>query len=643
MKSWKLRTQLGLGFAVVLLLTCIVGGSGLLSLTNVVRTVSLSRQISAGQEQFAGVREQYYIYLLNSHNTGRDAQALARDKVFSALEVLIRDADAHLQSNISQTTKDALAQLKLQYESYRQAFTLQNEDETKKASLIAPTLQLFEGYEDLIKTGSFKYEDMVLNYKLYSSNIRSYFERASETSKKATLASGKKFEESIQEWYKIIENSTSLKEVHGKILERFQKVQPQTLEYFRLVENQLERGKQMQTIDAQANAISLKLMEESAQQVEKVNGVSRTFISIALFVAIAMGLFFAWLTTHSITGPIHDVTAGLRDVAEGEGDLTKRLNITYKNEVGELASWFNVFIDKMDLVIKEIAANGGKLGNSAHQLLTISTAMSEGAENVSARSATVADAANRMSTSMATVAGASSEASENINLVAAAADEMTASVSEIASNSETARNITEMAVTKTTSASERVNHLGNAATAISKVTEIITEISAQTNLLALNATIEAARAGEAGKGFAVVANEIKALASQTTQATQDIKSKIGDIQNSTQLTIKEIAEIAEVIHKVNSTVALIFTAVQEQSATAKEIAANISQASAGIQGVNENVGQSSMTATDIAHEINQVSEDAAQMLGSCSHVKDSSDSLNALAEGLNRIVGRFKY
>lgn len=643
MKSWKLRTQLGLGFAVVLLLTCIVGGSGLLSLTNVVHTMSLSRQISAGQEQFAGVREQYYIYLLNSHNAGRDAQALARDKVFSSLEVLIRDADVHLQSNISQTAKDALAQLKLQYESYRQAFTLLNEDETKMAALIAPTLQLFEGYEDLIKDGSFKFEDMMLNYKLYSSNIRSYFERASEISKKATLASGKKLEESIQEWYKVIENSTSLKEVHGKILARFQKIQPQMLEYFRLAESQLERRKQMQAIDTQANAISVKLMEESAQQVEKVNGVSRTFISIALFVAIAMGLFFAWLTTHSITGPIRDVTAGLRDVAEGEGDLTKRLNITYKNEVGELASWFNVFIDKMDLVIKEIAGNGGKLGNSAHQLLAISATMSAGAENVAARSTTVADAANRMSNSMSTVAEASSEASENIHLVAAAADEMTASVSEIAVNSENARNITEMAVTKTASASERVNHLGSAATAISKVTEIITEISAQTNLLALNATIEAARAGEAGKGFAVVANEIKALASQTTQATQDIKSKIGDIQDSTQLTIKEISEIAEVIHKVNSTVALIFTAVQEQSATAKEIAANIAQASVGIQGVNENVGQSSMAATDIAHEINQVSDDAAQMLGSCARVKDSSDSLNALAEGLNRTVGRFKY
>jgi methyl-accepting chemotaxis protein len=643
MKSWKLRTQLGLGFAVVLLLTCIVGGSGLLSLANVIRTMAMSRQISAGQAKFAQVREQYYVFFLNSHNAGREAQTQAKDKAFTTLDRLIQDTEVSLKTTIAQATKYSFSQLKMQYESYRQAFNLLSEDEAKKAALIGPTLKLFEGYEDLIKTGSFKTEDMVVGYKLYSSSIQSYFERSNDVGKKSILTAGKKFEDGIQEWFILIENSTSLKEVHGKIHDRFQNIQRQTLDFFLLVDNQLGLIKQMQTIDAEVNTLSLNLMENSGQQIEKVNGISRTIITLAIVVAIAMGLFFAWLTTHSITGPIRDVTAGLRDVAEGEGDLTKRLNFNYKNEVGELASWFNVFIDKIDLMIKEIADNSGKLGNSADQLLTISTTMSEDAVNVSSRSTTVAVAANRMSNSMTTVAEASSEASENINLVATAAEEMTASVAQIAASSENARGITELAVAKAASASERVNHLGAAATAISKVTEVITEISAQTNLLALNATIEAARAGEAGKGFAVVANEIKALASQTTLATQDIKDKIGDIQNSTKHTIKEIGEITEVINKVNNTVALIFTAVEEQSATTREIAANIAQASTGIQDVNDNVGQSSVAATDIAHEINQVSNDASQMLENCSQVKGSSDALNALAKGLNRIVGRFKY
>ncbi len=643
MKSWKLRSQLSLGFSVVLLLTCIVGGSGLLSLTNVIHTMTMFRQTSAGQVHFAQVREQYYIFLLNSHNAGRDAQSHARDRAFATLDQLVQDIDTRLKSNIVQETRDSLSQLKVQYEAYRQAFQLLNDDEVKKAALIAPTLQLLEGYEDLIKTGVFKTEDMMFSCKLYSSNIGSYFERANELGKKATIGAGKKFQENIQEWYQLIENSQSLKEVHTSIHDRFQKIQGQMQDYFLIIDNQLELIGKMQTIDGEVNAISQKLLEGSSQQVEKVNGISRTVISLAIFVAIAMGLFFAWLTTRSITGPIREVTAGLRDVAEGEGDLTKRLNFAYKNEVGELASWFNVFIDKMDFMIKEIADNSGKLGNSADQLLEISASISDSTGNVSSRSTTVADAANRMSSSMATVARASSEASENINLVAAAAEEMTTSVSQIAASSESARAITELAVTKAASASLRVNQLGNAAAAISKVTEVISEISAQTNLLALNATIEAARAGEAGKGFAVVANEIKALAGQTTLATQDIKIKIADIQDSTSHTIKEISEITEVIDQVNDTVALIFTAVEEQAATTKEIASNIAQASTAVQNVDDNVGQSSVAATDIAHEITQVSNDASLMMGSCTQVKDCSDMLNALAKSLNRIVGRFKY
>ncbi len=643
MKSWKLRTQLALGFAVVLIFTCIVGGAGLLSLTDVVNTMTAFRRTSSAQAQFAQVREHYYVYLLNSHQAGRQAQAEARNKALAALDALAQGFDKELLDNTDAAARDALANLKAQYEEYRQAFQLLHEDEAKKTSLIDPTHKLFDGYEELIKTGSFRVDDLVFGAKVYNSSIQTYFERATESGKNTTIANAKKFQDSLEEWRKLVENSESLKEVYGKINERFQNIQSNLQEYYTRVDHQLGLIGKMQAIDTEVNAISLEMMDSSRQQLEKVSGVSRTVIAAALLLAIAMGLAFAWLTTRSITGPIRDVTAGLRDVAEGEGDLTKRLSIGYANEVGELASWFNVFIDKMDAMIREIADNSSRLDHSADQLLTISTTMSAGAENVSSGSTAVADAAGRMSTSMATVAEASSEASENINLVAAAAEEMTTSVSQIAASSENARGITELAVAKAASASTRVNQLGQAATAISKVTEVITEISAQTNLLALNATIEAARAGEAGKGFAVVANEIKTLASQTTQATQDIKVKIADIQNSTEHTVKEIGEITEVIDKVNSTVALIFTAVEEQAATTREIAANIAQASSGIQDVHDNITQSSTAATDISHDINRVSSDATQMLGSCVQVGDSSKTLNVLAKDLGRIINRFKY
>lgn len=643
MRSWKLRTQLSLGFAVVLLLTCVVGGAGLLSLKNVINTMSVSRQINADQALFSQAREQFYLYLLNSHSAGRAAQTEARDKGLAVLDKLAKELENRGDGSLASTDKELFNTLRQQYAAYRQAFAALDQGERQKETLSDPAKQLLGGFEELIKSGSFRIDDLLLNSKLYSSAILAYFERPDEAGKKAILDGEKKFFAALTDWHQVIENSKSLKEVHDSILERTKKLQQQCGEYFRLADDQRRLIAEMRSIDSELSTLSNRLMEESAQRIDKVNTVSGGIIQAAMAIAIAMGLLFAWLTTHSITGPIREVTAGLRDVAEGEGDLTKRLQLDAKNEVGELAAWFNVFIDKINLMIKEIADHAHRLGQSADQLLTISTAMSDNAVTVSATSSGVAKAAAQMSSGMSSVAAGSTEAARNIGLVADAAEAMTEAVSRIASGSEKARGITESAVAKAVSATSRVNHLGTAASAISKVTEVITEISAQTNLLALNATIEAARAGEAGKGFAVVANEIKALASQTTQATTDIKEKIADIQHSTEDTVKEIGEITEVIGKVNDTVSEIVLDMETQAETTREIAANISHASSGVRDVNENMNQSSATAGEISREITTVSEQTSLMMKSCAQVKSSSDTLDALAKGLNGIVARFKY
>jgi methyl-accepting chemotaxis protein len=638
MRSWKLRTQLSLGFALVLLLTVIVGGAGLLSLRNVIDSMAISRQINNDQARFSEAREQFYLFLLNSHGAGRGAQKEARDKGLAILEQLEKELEG--RDGAEGASFDKVRQ---QYSIYRQSFAALDGSEQKKEDLVSPVKQYFSGFEELITSGSFRIDDLLLNYKLYSSAVLAYFERADDAGKEAIAASEKKFVAALAEWYQVVENSKSLKEVHITISERFKKVQDLSADYFRLTGEQRKLIADMRTIESELGTLSNQLMEESARHIDKVNSVSGGIILAAVIVAIVMGLLFAWLTTHSITGPIRKVTDGLRDVAEGEGDLTKRLQLDSGNEVGELAAWFNLFIDKMNLMIKEIADHAVHLGKSADQLQTISTTMSQNAVTASSTSAGVAEAAAQMSAGMASLAQGATEAARNIRLVADAAEGMTEAVSRIASGSERARNITESAVAKATSATSRVSHLGAAATAISKVTEVITEISAQTNLLALNATIEAARAGEAGKGFAVVANEIKALASQTTQATADIKEKIADIQRSTEDTVKEIGEITEVIGKVNDTVSEIVRDMETQAGTTREIAANISHASSGVRDVNNSVNQSSSTAGEISSEIATVSKQTSDIMQSSAQVKSSSDTLDALAKGLNRIVARFRY
>ncbi len=312
------------------------------------------------------------------------------------------------------------------------------------------------------------------------------------------------------------------------------------------------------------------------------------------------------------------------------------------NEIDKIAAWINTFVTSTAKIIKDITKDSESLSHSSSELLTLSIEMSQGSENMSGKSNTVAAASEEMSSNMNSLAAAMEEAATNISIVATAAEQMTATINEIAQNSEKAQNITDEAVSDSQSTSVKVNELGKAAQDIGKVTETISEISDQTNLLALNATIEAARAGEAGKGFAVVANEIKELARQSAEATQEIKGKIDGIQNSTSGTVTEIEQITSVINSVNEIVSTIATAVEEQSVTTKEIAENVAQASQGISEVNENVAQSSTVSAEIAGDIAEVNQSANEMSTGSNQVNMSADELSKMAAQLSKMVGKFR-
>jgi methyl-accepting chemotaxis protein len=361
-----------------------------------------------------------------------------------------------------------------------------------------------------------------------------------------------------------------------------------------------------------------------------------------IIILIVLGTGVITYISRKITVPIKHTVEMLKDIAQGEGDLTKRLKVETKDEVGEMAEWFNKFIDAVQKIIKDVSQNANQVKEASGELSEISKQMTSGAKQTSEKAHVVAAAGEEMSSNMNSVAAATEEAATNLNMVAVAAEQMIATINEIAQNSEKANNITDDAVVQTQSASGKVDELGSAANEIGKVVETITEISEQVNLLALNATIEAARAGEAGRGFAVVANEIKDLAKQTAEATLEIKEKIGAIQGSTDATVTEIGQILKVINDVNDIVSTIATAVEEQSVTTKEIAENVVQASQGIQGVNENVAQSSIVAGDIAKDIAEVNQASGEITNSSSQVNMSAEALARLSETLNEMVGKFK-
>lgn len=379
----------------------------------------------------------------------------------------------------------------------------------------------------------------------------------------------------------------------------------------------------------------------TAKQIAHFEQVGSTLTLTVLAIGLLGFIVIGFLIANSIVKPINNIVNGLRDVAEGDGDLTKRLEITGKGELGELANLFNAFMVKLQSLIKEISGNSETLESSSAGLTVIAGRLAQGAEEMLSGSNDVAAASEEMSANMNNVAAASEQTSINVNMVAAAAEEMTATVREIAQNSAMAREFTEKAVMNTDNATAKVNQLGRAAVEISKVTEVITEISEQTNLLALNATIEAARAGEAGKGFAVVANEIKELAKQTASATQEIKTRINGIQISTNETVLEIAHVSKIIDEINNIVGTIATAVEEQSVSSQEIANSISQASQGIEEVNQNVNQTSAVSATISNDIGSVNRGVRDISENSSQIDVSARELAQLAVQLKNLVGRF--
>ena len=357
-------------------------------------------------------------------------------------------------------------------------------------------------------------------------------------------------------------------------------------------------------------------------------------------VALVVGLVAGFLISLAIIKPIGK--AGAFAQALSEGDLTQKLTLDQKDEIGVLATCLNKMGANLRQMFQNIADGVDTLTSSSTELSAISQQMASGAEQTTGKSNQVAAAAQEMSANMNSVAAASEQASTNVQMVAAASEQMSATINEIASNTEKGRSITGEAVRQAKSVSSRVAELGKAAVDVGKVTETINEISEQTNLLALNATIEAARAGEAGKGFAVVANEIKELAKQTAAATQDIRMKIEGIQGSTDGTVTEIGQIEKVITDINEIVATIATAVEEQSTSTREIASNVNQAAQGIQDVNENVAQSSTVSAGIAKDVAEVNQAATEMTDGSRQVNQSASELSQLAEQLKAMVSQFR-
>ncbi len=362
-------------------------------------------------------------------------------------------------------------------------------------------------------------------------------------------------------------------------------------------------------------------------------------IGFALLVASAKN----WLVGSLIASSTRVVGDVVNSIAAG--DLSRDVPATLTSrgdEFGEQGRALQTMTEGLRRLLGQVQTSVNVLSEAGQGLLVESDGLERGSRQSSEQAQSVAAATEEMSSNVSTVAVGIEQTASNLSVVTANTDQMTETIGGIAASSGRARQIAEVANRKTQEVRDQMRKLGDAAREIGKVTETINEISSQTNLLALNATIEAARAGAAGKGFAVVAGEIKALAQQTAQATEDIRRRIEGVQGSATTGIEEIAGIGNVIAEVNDLVSSIAVAIEEQSAATKEIARNISEANQGVKDANLRVAESSQVSREIARDIAGVNQVAGELSAAGTRVRASAEKLSQLTVELSSVIKGFR-
>lgn len=365
-------------------------------------------------------------------------------------------------------------------------------------------------------------------------------------------------------------------------------------------------------------------------------------ILIGLCTIVVIGTV-VYLISILSTRPVEKTAAVLKDIAEGEGDLTKRLQITTKDETCEMAHWFNTFMSHLQEIIKSVAENTTALSASAEELSTVSNSMAQEAESLHGEADCAALSSTDLAKQLTTISGGSDEMSSAVSTVAAAIEEMTASLNEVAQNCEKGSAIADEADKKTKAVGDVMNKLGEASGSITRVIEVINDIADQTNLLALNATIEAASAGEAGKGFAVVANEVKQLAKQSAEATQSINSQISDMQNRISQAVESVQEISQVVEEMKHISSSIAAAVEQQSSTTTEISRSVSGANSAAENIATGIGQTDSHSRHISESFEKVRESSQHTASGAVETQASSQELARLSSELEKLVKKFRY
>jgi methyl-accepting chemotaxis protein len=369
---------------------------------------------------------------------------------------------------------------------------------------------------------------------------------------------------------------------------------------------------------------------------------TKLFVIVCVIALVLLGTGSSVFSGIAVSRPILAMVERLKDIAQGDGDLTRRIEVRSTDEVGQLAQWFNTFVEKIHGLVGQIARESDTIAGSSEELSATANQMASSAEEMSSQAGVVASATEQTSASVQGVSSGTEHMTSSVTSVATAIEQMSATISEVARNCEKESQMATQANQQARGTREQMSALSKAAVEIGRVVDVINDIADQTNLLALNATIEAASAGDAGKGFAVVANEVKELARQTGQATEEIRQRIEIVQGNTRDTQGAIDSISGVIEQLSEISQAIASAIEEQAVTSNQVAQDIGGARSSAEEITGNIQEMAGGLAEVSSGIQSVSQAATETASGSGQISESAKGLSQLSARLKELVNQFR-
>ncbi|QAA35406.1 methyl-accepting chemotaxis protein [Clostridium manihotivorum] len=383
---------------------------------------------------------------------------------------------------------------------------------------------------------------------------------------------------------------------------------------------------------------------------------TRTILIVIIGASALISIILSIVIIRAVTVPVRRVTSKLKDINESNGDLTQRINYASKDEIGDLSKNFDLFMDKLQGIIKDVAVSADTISTSSDQLNVATTTSTESLEEISRTvmeiSSSTADgaaAAEETTASLIEAASfseatstASKNTTNNSRKAKEAAEDGENKVNEIVSS------ITEIAKSSK-EVSSIINDLDNSSKKIGDIIKIITSISEQTNLLALNAAIEAARAGEAGKGFNVVSDEIRKLADESNNAAREIAELVKDNQVKSASAVESVSQVESKVAlgvakatEVSETIQNIIDNIQSIATEIEQIDNANEQQARSTKEIEKAIGNLAATSNDIAGRTENMSASIEEQLSAMSEIERTTDELFEMSKKLKEITSGFR-